>query len=116
MPCVLPSVSPTVSLPPVPLQAWAVIDSYFEDKGLVTQQVKSFDMFVRSTIQDIIDEQPEIVIRPNRDYSKAEIDESQEREIKMQFGQIWLSKPTVTEANQETRIVYPNECRLRRLT
>lgn len=96
--------------------AWTVVNSFFQDKGLVMQQLKSFDMFVKTNIQEIVDEQPEILVRPNRNYSKADVDDTIEREYKLEFGQIWLSKPTVTEADQSVRLVYPNECRLRRLT
>jgi len=44
--------------------AWAVISAYFEEKGLVRQQLDSFDEFIQNTIQEIVDESADIEIRP----------------------------------------------------
>jgi DNA-directed RNA polymerase II subunit RPB2 len=49
--------------------AWAVISAYFEEKGLVRQQLDSFDEFVQSTMQEIVDESPEIEIRPEAQHN-----------------------------------------------
>ena len=35
---------------------WAVISSFFDTKGLVSQQLDSYDEFTRNTIQDIVKE------------------------------------------------------------
>ena len=45
--------------------AWAVITSYFEEKGLVRQQLDSFDQFIHNTMQEIVDEYADIEIRPH---------------------------------------------------
>ncbi|RLN93978.1 hypothetical protein BBJ28_00018642, partial [Nothophytophthora sp. Chile5] len=34
--------------------AWAVISSYFEEKGLVRQQLDSFDEFIQNTMQELV--------------------------------------------------------------
>jgi DNA-directed RNA polymerase beta subunit len=44
--------------------AWAVISAYFEEKGLVRQQLDSFDEFIQNTMQEIVDESADIVISP----------------------------------------------------
>ncbi|CAL5387704.1 unnamed protein product [Camellia sinensis] len=44
--------------------AWAVISAYFEEKGLVRQQLDSFDEFIQNTMQEIVDESADIEIRP----------------------------------------------------
>ena len=36
--------------------SWAVISAYFEEKGLVRQQIDSFDQFVQNTMQELIDD------------------------------------------------------------
>ena len=33
--------------------AWAVISGYFDEKGLVRQQLDSFDKFVQNTIKEV---------------------------------------------------------------
>lgn len=45
-------------------EIWDVIDKYFAQKGLVGQQVDSFDFFLRHTIQELIDEAGEIAVTP----------------------------------------------------
>ena len=35
---------------------WTVISSFFEEKGLVRQQLDSFDEFVQNTMQELVDE------------------------------------------------------------
>jgi len=34
--------------------AWAIIRAYFDQHGLVSQQISSFEWFIDFTIQDII--------------------------------------------------------------
>lgn len=44
--------------------AWAVISAFFEEKGLVRQQLDSFNEFIQNTMQEIVDESANIEIRP----------------------------------------------------
>lgn len=53
-------------------QTWTVISSFFNEKGLVRQQLDSFNEFVGNTIQEIVDETPEIVIKPEAQYVPGE--------------------------------------------
>ena len=48
--------------------AWVVIDNYFKEKGLVGQQVDSFDEFLQNTIQELIDDAGEIVVTPENQF------------------------------------------------
>lgn len=97
--------------------AWAVITSFFEEKGLVRQQLDSFNEFVSNTIQEIIDENNEIIVKPEAQYYQADDgEEREEKEYKIKFGQIYLSKPLVTEADDDTSTMFPKEARLRNLT
>lgn len=49
--------------------AWAVISAYFEEKGLVRQQLDSFDEFIQNTMQEIVDESANIEIRPESQHN-----------------------------------------------
>lgn len=40
----------------------------------------------------------------------------EEREYHITFGQIYLSKPTLTETDGETNVLFPMAARLRNLT
>uniref|UniRef100_A0A7S0WZH0 DNA-directed RNA polymerase subunit beta n=1 Tax=Chlamydomonas leiostraca TaxID=1034604 RepID=A0A7S0WZH0_9CHLO len=97
--------------------AWAVISAFFEEKGLVRQQLDSFNEFVSNTMQEIIDENSEITVKPENQYQPGvEHDGMEEKEYKIKFGQIYLSKPLVTEHDDETQSLFPKEARLRNLT
>ncbi|RYH08862.1 hypothetical protein EON65_40585 [archaeon] len=94
--------------------AWVVIDRYFEEKGLVRQQIDSFDEFITNTIQDLIDDAGEIFIKPERQYLSMNDIEQHGHRIK--FGQIYVTQPVIYEADGEQRELYPQEARLRNLT
>ncbi|KAF5764985.1 putative DNA-directed RNA polymerase [Helianthus annuus] len=48
---------------------WAVISSYFEELGLVRQQIDSFDQFIDNTMQQVVDQSPDIEIRPESQHN-----------------------------------------------
>ncbi|WIA14943.1 hypothetical protein OEZ86_003599 [Tetradesmus obliquus] len=98
--------------------AWAVISSYFEEKGLVGQQLDSYNEFTSNTMQEIVDETPEIVVKPEAQHRPGEdMDEDiTEREVRVKFEQIFMSKPLVTEPDGEMVTLFPKEARLRNLT
>lgn len=94
--------------------AWEVIDKYFKNKGLVSQQLESFDEFISTTIQEIVDDNGEISVTPENQYLSGEGVEQYTYVIK--FAQIYVSAPVHTEADGECHEVYPAEARLRCLT
>ncbi|KAK9092542.1 hypothetical protein Syun_027453 [Stephania yunnanensis] len=127
--------------------AWAVISAYFEEKGLVRQQLDSFDEFIQNTMQEIVDESDDIIIRPESQHNPGRQSEFLELEMmgnlgsmgsrqnevsvllvwasvialnmtiyKISFGQIYLSKPMMTESDGETATLFPKAARLRNLT
>eukprot|EP00897_Mesotaenium_endlicherianum_P010856 jgi/Mesen1/979/ME000012S00529 len=96
--------------------AWAVISSYFEEKGLVRQQLDSFNEFVQDTMQDIVDESADIEIRPESQHAPGRNTDFGDIVYKINFGQIYLSKPTMTESDGETATLFPKAARLRNLT
>ncbi|KAK6919060.1 RNA polymerase Rpb2, domain 3 [Dillenia turbinata] len=96
--------------------AWAVISAYFEEKGLVRQQLDSFDEFIQNTMQEIVDESAEIEIRPESQHNPGRQPDFLETIYKISFGQIYLSKPMMTESDGETATLFPKAARLRNLT
>ncbi|KAK9918353.1 hypothetical protein WJX75_003429 [Coccomyxa subellipsoidea] len=95
--------------------AWAVISAFFEAKGLVRQQLDSFNEFINSNMQEIVDEYGTLLVKPESQHNPG-MAEVEEKEYKVEFGQIYLSKPTMTEADGETVVLFPKEARLRNLT
>ena len=94
---------------------WEVISAYFEEKGLVRQQLDSFDEFIMNTMQEIVDESADIELVPEQQHNPLQQQRGDES-YTIKFGQIYLSKPTWVEPDQTTSAMFPNEARLRNLT
>lgn len=93
---------------------WAVIAAYFEDKTLVSQQIDSFNEFVNNTMQELVDESSSLILDQNMQHSGRAGDQTKRYELN--FNQIYLSRPTQTEADGTVAPMFPNEARLRNLT
>ena len=93
---------------------WTVISSFFDAKGLVRQQLDSFDEFVQNTMQELVDENSDLILDAADQHTGHAGDVSRRYELK--FGQIYLSRPTITETDGSVVPVFPQEARLRNLT
>ena len=63
-----------------------------------------------------MDELGEFTVRPNSQHVPGAEAPVGEKEVTVRFGQIYLSKPTVTEADGETALLFPKDARLRGMT
>ncbi|KAJ5109704.1 DNA-dependent RNA polymerase II [Penicillium argentinense] len=95
---------------------WTVISSFFDTKGLVSQQLDSFDEFVSSTMQELVEEQNAVSLDQTVAPDDDEIDPVVMRRYELKYGTIMLSRPSVTESDGATTIMLPQEARLRNLT
>nr|CAB3265015.1 DNA-directed RNA polymerase II subunit RPB2 [Phallusia mammillata] len=93
---------------------WIVISSYFDEKGLVRQQLDSFDEFIQMSVQRIVEDAPTIELQAEAQHTSTEITTPTKYLIK--FEQIYLSKPTHWEKDGAPSPMMPNEARLRNLT
>jgi len=93
---------------------WTIITAYFDEKGLVRQQLESFDEFITMSVQRIVEESPVIELQSEPNYNAGEPEEPTKYQIK--FEQIYLSKPTHWEVGTGPNPLMPNEARLRNLT
>ncbi|XP_062404785.1 DNA-directed RNA polymerase II subunit RPB2 isoform X1 [Sardina pilchardus] len=93
---------------------WIVISSYFDEKGLVRQQLDSFDEFIQMSVQRIVEDAPPIDLQAEAQHTSGEIEEPPRYLLK--FEQIYLSKPTHWERDGAPSPMMPNEARLRNLT
>ncbi|KAJ1660661.1 DNA-dependent RNA polymerase II [Dispira simplex] len=93
---------------------WTVISSFFEEKGLVRQQLDSFDEFIQNTMQELVDENQNLVMQTSVQGHSSDVDIIKRYHIRL--GQIYLSKPTMTESDGSTHDMFPQEARLRNLT
>ena len=53
---------------------WLVISSYFDEKGLVRQQLDSFDEFITMTIQRIVEDSLAIDLQAEAQHTGGELE------------------------------------------
>lgn len=94
---------------------WTVISSFFEAKGLVSQQLDSFDEFVQTTMQELVEENSQLTLDQNNPPSQDDKPIALRR-YEIKFGTIMLSRPAMTEGDGSTQVMLPQEARLRNLT
>ncbi|EGD81574.1 DNA-directed RNA polymerase II polypeptide [Salpingoeca rosetta] len=97
-----------------PQGCWDVINAYFNEKGLVRQQLDSFDHFIQYGIQDAVEKSPALEIEAKPQYTTNEFEEPPSYSVK--FCEVSLSKPTHYEEDGTSHFLYPNDARLRNLT
>ena len=89
---------------------WVVISAYFDEKGLVRQQLDSFDEFIQMNVQRIIEESPPVELQSEVQHYSGDIENPTKFSLK--FDQIYLSKPTHWEKDGAPTPMMPNEvCR-----
>uniref|UniRef100_A0A8B9QVJ9 DNA-directed RNA polymerase subunit beta n=1 Tax=Anas platyrhynchos TaxID=8839 RepID=A0A8B9QVJ9_ANAPL len=54
---------------------WIVISSYFDEKGLVRQQLDSFDEFIQMSVQRIVEDAPPIDLQAEAQHATGEVEE-----------------------------------------
>lgn len=105
-------------LNPAPISqvdAWAVVRSYFDEKGLVRQQLDSFNEFVSNTILDVVEQTSVINVRPSPQYGPGAA--AAEHRYEIRFGDVKLTHPAHTEAEDNSVTpLYPADARLRNAT
>jgi DNA-directed RNA polymerase II subunit RPB2 len=53
---------------------WIVISSYFDEKGLVRQQLDSFDEFIQMSVQRIVEDSPPIDLQAEAQHTSGVIE------------------------------------------
>jgi DNA-directed RNA polymerase beta subunit len=86
--------------------------TFIDDQGLISHQMRSFDDFMNRGIQNFMDNMPEIEILPN----KSSFSEKKCRHVKLRFTKVHVSKPDVSEKDGDARILLPNEAMCRNFT
>lgn len=99
-----------------PEDCWTVVSSFFDTKGLVSQQLDSFDEFVSTTMQELVAENSLLTLDQNLPQSEEDPDGPVLRRYEIKFGTVLLSRPAMTESDGSTTAMLPQEARLRNLT
>lgn len=84
-------------------QTWNIIGNFLEEHGLVHHQLDSFNNYINSGIQNVIN-----------DESKIEIDTSTGKYV-ISFGNSHVTSPGVIEEDRNLKLIFPSEARNRDL-
>ena len=93
---------------------WTVVSSFFDTKGLVSQQLDSFDEFVSTTMQEMIAENSLLTL--DQPLNEDVDDPPVLRRYEIKFGNVLLSRPAMTESDGSTDQMMPQVARNRNLT
>ena len=93
---------------------WTVIRAFFKERGLVKQQLESFDDFIKIQIQQVVKDQGPIRVETAKPDLNSKLELVKQYAINM--SQIYVSKPTNTEADGSNQPLLPVEARMRNLT
>lgn len=53
---------------------WIIISAYFDEKGLVRQQLDSFDEFIQMSVQRIVEDSPQIDLQAEAQHTTGAIE------------------------------------------
>ena len=98
-------------------EPWIIINSYFKNqhlKQLVRHQIESYNNFVDYQIQKTISMFNPVSIVSEHDYIKS-IDKYS-LQILINFSNFSIYRPQIHENNGATKVMFPNEARLRNFT
>ena len=96
---------------------WAIINLYFKKQyleRLVRHQIESYNYFINTQIINTIEMFNPVVIRSEQYYVK-ELNKYS-LEINISFENFSILRPQIHENNGATKLMFPNESRLRNFT
>lgn len=98
-------------------EPWSIIESYFQGKHLerlVRHQIESYNDFVNYQVQKTINMFNSVRIVSEKDYVKEA--KQYKLEILINFDNFRLFQPQIHENNGATKMMFPQEARLRNFT
>ena len=98
-------------------QPWTVINSYFEGQHLkrcVRHQLESYNHFVNHQIQQTIDMFSPVTVHSEHDHDKTV--GKYALEMIISFDNFHIYRPQIHENNGATKLMFPQEARLRNFT
>ena len=96
---------------------WAIIEAYFKNahlKQLIRHQIESYNYFVSNQLQNTIEMFNPLNIVSEHDYIKEH--NLYRLEIKINFKNLSIHRPQIYENNGVTKIMFPQEARIRNFT
>lgn len=90
---------------------WTVINSFFDDKGLVNQQLSSFNEFMETTLVDVMEEHGTFTLDQTSQGGTRALDAT--RRFNIKFSHVFLGPPTTSENDGSVHRSTPQDARLR---
>ena len=98
-------------------EPWTLIGSYFEGKHLdqlVRHQIESYNDMVNIQLKRTVDMFNPVKITSDQDYDR--VTHKYRLETEVTFANLYLSRPQIHENTGATKILFPQEARLRNFT
>lgn len=76
--------------PVVQNDSWEIINSFFKENGLVSQQIESFNNFLGTSLQEIIQEVGQLKIFPSKQYRSSKQEDYDGKTYEINFKQIYV--------------------------
>jgi len=98
-------------------EPWTIIGSYFDGKHLeqlVRHQIESFNDMVNVQLKRTVDMFNPVKIASDQDYDKTT--HKHRLEVEVNFTNLYMSRPQIHENTGATKILFPQEARLRNFT
>ena len=96
------------------MDPWVAIRSYFEGahlERLVQHQIESYNEFVNQQIQQTIEQFNPVIVHSDQFFDPAS--KKYKLEVWIRFSNFQLNLPQINENNGSTKIMFPQEARLR---
>ncbi len=96
---------------------WTLINSYFDKENLqrlVRHQLESYNDFIERQIPNTINMFNPVIINSEHDYDKE--NDKYKLEISITFDNFGIYRPQIHENNGATKLMFPQEARLRNFT
>ena len=97
--------------------SWSIIESYFDGQHLtrcIRHQLESYNHFVNHEIQKTIDMFNPVTVHSEHDYNKEH--DKYTLEMVITFSNFHIYRPQIHENNGATKLMFPQEARLRNFT
>ena len=96
---------------------WSIIGNYFENKHLhqlVRHQIESYNDFIQNQMKKTIEMFNPLIIKSSQDYIKEH--KKYRLQVHVYFENLSLFRPEIHENNGATKLMFPNDARLRNFT
>ena len=94
---------------------WNIVSLFFDKKGLVKQQLRSYKMFIEHQVDEIVQDKGHIELK-HKELQRTDMDSESVASVLITFSDVKVAKPYCEDAYQKRTVLYPQMARLRQLS